>query len=795
MSAPSQQASLKTGIRLDSLLESMAAPQLIRIAARYAPGQEARQIVKARQTVARALDDPATLAALVESLTPLERFVLGEVRRSPQGVSGWALLAGARLRDLKPERRPQAVELYRHYRPASFEGAELIWPLLASGLLLPLTLPNPFVESYGRGIGAGSPLLSADERVLLALPADLARPAQVLSLPAGTQPAQATPPSLIHLHLFEVLRAVSAEGGLPLTRAGDLNRAGLKRVQKRLPALEDQDELEWWLNVAQLSGLLSASETVLAPTPAAERFAQQNAAGWLPRLAAVYPHLLEAGDPGNDSANLAHPEALRSALIGLLTQLEGPTTLSGLETALETLTPADLRQPSWRGKQVAWRGWLRGTVRGTLRRLGLVALSAQNGDDQTVAAAPALLGHQGPVPSGPAWVVQPNFELVVYPAQLRPEHLEVLRATQATRFDAYSASYRLTRESVYEALEAGLGLEALLDGLETGSAVALPAGVRSTLRGWAARRERLVLHTGVTLLEFPDARGRDDHRAQYGGTAIGDALLLPAAGRKIATTLPTLRYDGPPARVLSAAPSGLLKVNGELDFLGRALLAQYAQPERGGYTLRPPAPGACVPATLLRELEARVRGHLPALLRLQLDAWSGTRPPPALQTVTLLQHPQASALLAHPALAPLLQGALDAGLLLVQAGQEAALERELTALGLAPAHALRLQEAQDARTPAGSGGPAEYVFPEDTRQKRTLLEQAIEGGRRVRLMYQSETFHGWYGESRPGKTRQEVFTPLGVYRQGSTPYLKAQRLGDGSEETIRIGYVLGIAVE
>ncbi|ULH14594.1 hypothetical protein MF271_11270 [Deinococcus sp. KNUC1210] len=60
-------------------------------------------------------------------------------------------------------------------------------------------------------------------------------------------------------------------------------------------------------------------------------------------------------------------------------------------------------------------------------------------------------------------------------------------------------------------------------------------------------------------------------------------------------------------------------------------------------------------------------------------------------------------------------------------------------------------------------------------------------------MYQSETFHGWYGESRPGKTRQDNFLPTSVYRQGSAPYLQATRLSDDSEENIRIAYVLGIA--
>jgi len=188
------------------------------------------------------------------------------------------------------------------------------------------------------------------------------------------------------------------------------------------------------------------------------------------------------------------------------------------------------------------------------------------------------------------------------------------------------------------------------------------------------------------------------------------------------------------------------------------------------------------------DLEARVQGSLPPLTKLQLGRWSGTEPAPALGQATLLQHPQAAALLAHPALAPLLDGLLAPGLLLVKAGQQAALEHELTALGLTPdGHFSAEPPPPEERSP-------EYEFPADTRRKRLLLEQAIAEGRTVRLMYQTETFHGWYGESRPGRTRQRLLRPLGIDKDGSTPYLLAEGIDDPEEERIRIGYVLGIAL-
>jgi len=770
----------QTGLRLDPLMERMAAPQLIRMAARFAPGQDARQIQKARDAVAAALGSPRRLKAVVEDLSPLERFLLAEVRRQPAGVDGWALIVSARAHGLKPAQKPVPVELYRHFRPATFEGAELIWPLMADGLLLPATLPSPFMEGYGRGLEAGSALLLADDRLLAALPDPEPRPPLRLSLPPVQAPVPATAPQLLMLRLLDVLRAVRREGGLPLTKGGEYNRNAFKRLQKRLPALPDAG---FWVQVAQQGGLLTLQGDALHPAADAARLVYSSPQELVLGLGRLYEHLDSEQEPSGQM--LAHLGALRAALVGLLGTVP-PTTLAGLLAAFEASTPEVLRQPSWRGQGLHWRAWLAEALRGPLRELGLVGLSGE-GEGQVVAPAAALGTERPtpPVPGAPAWVVQPNFELVVYPAQLGPDGLTLLSAAEATRFDDHSATYRLTRESVYGALEDGLTLGDLLSGLERHSATPLPPGVRGALTGWAERRERLVLHSGATLLEFPDAQARDLYRTKSGGTAIGEVLLLPGAGQKLPAGLTVLNYDGPPSRTLSVTDDGLIRVKGELDFVGRGLLALHTEAVRGGHRL---IPGRPLPASVVADLEARVQGSLPPLLRLQLGRWSGTEPAPALGQATLLQHPQASALLTHPALAPLFAGLLAPGLLLVEAGQQAALEHELEALGLTPDGTFTAgPQPAEARTP-------EYEFPADTRRKRLLLEQAIAEGRSVRLMYQTETFHGWYGESRPGRTRQRLLRPLGIDKDGSTPYLLVEGIDDPEEERIRIGYVLGIAL-
>ena len=67
-----QYSQVQTGLRVEPMLERMAAPQLIRMAARYAPGDDARQMQKARSAIEKALNSPRSLDALIASLSPLE---------------------------------------------------------------------------------------------------------------------------------------------------------------------------------------------------------------------------------------------------------------------------------------------------------------------------------------------------------------------------------------------------------------------------------------------------------------------------------------------------------------------------------------------------------------------------------------------------------------------------------------------------------------------------------------------------------------------------------------------------
>ncbi len=130
-----------------------------------------------------------------------------------------------------------------------------------------------------------------------------------------------------------------------------------------------------------------------------------------------------------------------------------------------------------------------------------------------------------PAETGAAWVVQPNFEIVVYLDQTTPQQLAFLeRHAERIQAQQHVAQYRLTREAIYAALESGSTLEKLLTTLETTSGRPLPQNVAVDLREWAALREQMTIYRRARLLEFPDSAVRAADRAKPGGSARGRPL-------------------------------------------------------------------------------------------------------------------------------------------------------------------------------------------------------------------------------------------------------------------------------
>ena len=281
---------------------------------------------------------------------------------------------------------------------------------------------------------------------------------------------------------------------------------------------------------------------------------------------------------------------------------------------------------------------------------------------------------------GAAWVIQPNFEVVLYLDRTRPEQLAFLeRHADRVQAQQHTAHYRLTRDAVYRGLESGTSLGDLLDRLREGTDRALPQNIAVEIQEWAALRERIVLYRRARLLEFADAEARRAVlEAGASGVPVGDRYLRLEPGDR-APHRSSVDYARPLPRCASVVEDGEVRVSvPHPDLLIAAQLDIWAErARRGVWQLRAPGVGAAVRGgrridELLDLLDARSRKPIPRLLRVALHAWAGGQTVVHVETVTVLKcsTPEVyEAVKASAMLKPYLHGVLAPDLLLVDTDQ------------------------------------------------------------------------------------------------------------------------------
>jgi hypothetical protein len=389
-------------------------------------------------------------------------------------------------------------------------------------------------------------------------------------------------------------------------------------------------------------------------------------------------------------------------------------------------------------------------------------------------------------------LIQPNFDILVYLDRLTPFALTALSGAECTGIDAQTASYTLTRSSLYRALEAGHELDGLL-GLLQEHSMGVPDNVARSLRDWASRRERLRVQENVKLLEYASEQERDAAlKGLKGARPLAERFVL--LGRA-AVPKATVRhhYGAPPTRTLRFHPEGRFKLEGAADLAGRAVLAQLATRDTGGtYHLNAEAIRAGALTTAAREtLAARAQGGIPPQVEALMTIWEGKSSAPAVAKISVFQHPAAAALAKHPRIAKHLDAQLNDTSYLVQEGHEEGLESVLDSLGVKLIESfeadIKPQEIQGSLMQTGL----------NTRKMREMIEAAIAEGRALELHYHQEresyNRYGYAKRSR-GKLVTEKITPEAVEYSGSTPYLTARAPGKGERRYIRVGYITGIAV-
>lgn len=711
----------------ESLIARLRSAELKKIAQRWGGSNQTRKDENLALILA-GLRDPERVREMVARLPDMDRLALGRLREAGGRIDGGALMAGLRM---------SGVEMPRSRTWHDRTDRQLLRSLIERGTILRLTDSDPtYIDDYSH------PILTADARLLAAVTLPQIAPLQLAAAAAPTA-VLARRPATVGMELAGIYQAIDTLGGLQLTKAGDLRANETRRLARALKWPEDAlvtDGQRLLQPVAALTAALAKSPTleqvgdrvmVRDPAALASRSYAQQVADLLRGFLST-TKWREDGDEHNYAVYDARYPAMRTALVVALTALpagDGPFfAIDDLSTAIfdrvgEHLSlsfrphapyffdrsPAVVSQAEaeWRTKLRAdWqkleRPWIERALTSWVFFLGLIELGLEG--DRPVSLRLSDLGRavlrgedgdQGDAqPSDAAWVVQPDFEVLVYLDHATPAQVAFVEGhAERAQVQAHIARYRFTRDSVQRGLQSGTTLDQLLATLDAGASAALPQNVQTTLREWAAQHQRITLRRSGSVLEFPSAAARDVAlQAGLAGTAVGERFILVEGS---ASELPYSRIDYAHAlpACLSANEDGTLRLSRKApDLLLRPQLGRWAEPVddtswrlTADSVARAIRAGGTITGLLAWLRERLIHPPLP-LLVLVLRSWAGKPPAVDLAAVVVLRckHAESFAAIAGSALlAPYLRGVLAPDLLLVDSAQLPALRERLAWAGLA----------------------------------------------------------------------------------------------------------------
>lgn len=685
--------------------------------------------------IVAALKDPARVQAAVASLQPWERNALALIKRMGGVTQANTLKIGIFASGVHPPRA-------HNYRDDFVEA------LFRRGLILAMDTYSPehIREEYGRG-----GMLYSDERILaqVGFPEFKAFDIQPMPAPGETHYRR---PSAVTLDVVGMLQTIENMGGLKLTQNGTVRVNDEAKLRKALHWDEKGVDLdgfffprpaEAWLSACAHSDLLAATgDRKLVVKEPPERFARRSygeqvrllleglirsSAWWETTPKSSY---FDEYGKGRRQGRLAITQALSAlplnpdAFFSFKDFEQRLYDRIGEDFALDypprrpyffrSTTEEQQRQDlaAWQEKtRQEWLkqeySWLVGAFTTWLYFLGLVELARENG--QLVAFRLTEIGRTTfhpklasdsptessvPASSQPAWVVQPNFDIIVYLDRVSPLQLAFLeRHTERTQAHRHTAHYRLTRESVYRGLESGTTLDDLLKELQIGSEAELPQNILVELREWDSFRDRIILHRNAWLMEFPSAQALRAGLTQgLAGSVVAERfLLLDANSASNLSGSTNIDYAHPLPKNLSITETGTIRIRRSSDDLvTTAQLTQWANRKADGeWQLTAESVSAALKPgrkfnELLVFLKSRLSHPLPHLLEIALRSWAGENFTVELESVIILHCPQEQvfqAVIASPLIKALLRGYLLPDLLFVDPKQIEILRQHLQWLG------------------------------------------------------------------------------------------------------------------
>jgi len=700
-------------------------------AARFWVGKEAHRQNKAQchAAISQALRDRGRLTEALDGLGPEDRITLEVVKRFGGAISGDLLRRELLTRGVVKEREPSDYR-WRLDDPVQRLREHFV-----------LVGPSGYYDShYGNDYPDVSILRPLVDLVSPAPSLDWRASAPPAHAPSSTT---SRTPTEFMVELIETARALEKLGSWKVNQGGALSASARNRLAKLLPSSGDDPLLPpdrvvlSYTMLCALGVVDSDFDEGSVDSEAVETLAhsplEAQASAWV--RAWLHMKLWQDGiggvpdRDGREESTRIEPHALRRArlfVVWALTRVaHGPNHWLDLETFLADLYGAvdeDAIRFYWHG--YVWRPRLAGGEGKNELAPGPARSRAFWFDDAAIWVANALLctlvhlglierGHSGngrtqrwsfrltevgrvvfgapeiapPERAGTqsCLTIQPNHEILLYLDAADGVVVTTLGRV-ATRLSAAGIvqTFKLTRDSVYGALEGGMTPAAIESFLSSHSRSGLPDNVAQSLSEWARKRAAIVVRLGVTLATI--VPGENIPGRQVGE---GFVVLSPRGAGPRAKELQVQVETAAPSKTWRVDENGTVTVGAPPSLVGAARLRRIANQSGTTWRMTADSVGAArergITAGQIWEwLDAHARHEIPALLRAAIRNWAGTRQRVFLGELVVLRIADTKAYQAlrdSARVHPLIEGTLPPDCLVVRADGRAELEALLVALG------------------------------------------------------------------------------------------------------------------
>jgi len=733
-------------LRFDAYLTQLAQPLVYDMAKSW--GYAEKQTAKSQCTAAivRGLKDAKQIQAVIARLKPYQRLALELAKAQGGRVAVRTVMITAALLGFE---QPDTKNKFGN------EAIAYAQELIRSGVLIATTHSTDGYYGYGLNFE----YLISDERIL----AQVAEPQfPALNLKETTAPKVSSyrRPASVVLTILGFLQAIAGLGGLKLTKSGIPQVNSLRKLMKAQRWEEDGTLIDgFWFPqptialtaASAYAGLLvpNSDDTQLELAAPIETFANRP---YPIQVSQMLVGLSVAGEWTEWKASSffdasSYVEARQILLLVLKLVSSGESkwfSLDELELflfqrisdrfSLSGFIPSQFRMAGvdpeesakrWRDQrrkdwQERERHWFRYALSTWLYLLGIVELGWDSQSDASnqneaivsfrvtelgqIILHPELAASFVEMAPQPAWIVQPNFELLVYVDEVAPSQMIFLdRYADRLDIQQHTARYRLTRESVYRGLERGGSLDEFLAVLRTGAKVPVPQNVEIDLQQWGGLREQITLRRDTQMIEFADLQSMQTVINQgLSGKVLGDRFLLieqntPAINAWIKQTI---RYDQPFDRCLKINELGEVTQTKSVKdlFLDTQLQRWMEKRSSKSWALTQASVSKAAQSghkasDILDFLDARRTDELPPLLRVALTAWAGRPPTLEMADIIVLRCTNAdvfNAIAQSERLRSRFTAQLSPDLLLVDRSQLKQLKQDLEWLGIQPLDQLQI---------------------------------------------------------------------------------------------------------